>query len=465
MAFSNPSGLFIGALKPEDKKFILALLKNARKAGYERFVEPCAGALAMSYLAAEAGFDPTKIEASDVSYFSAAFGRGVMRTDTSDMGIEAEGFTAEELLDPATALYAQAYLRMTQKAGVEFYIEYLRDLKMNRERHVQHIQEQIDEISAKCYGMTYMDMDINDHIDRVLDDEKAVIVACVPTYTAGYERFFDTGGKLSWNEPAYDIWDVKTSLRELFEKAKDAKALLLVYEETKQGENIGEAIYGRAAGRPEMNMYITTNRPEEAIALLKGKSIFRKEGTPAVPCKCSIIPQDYEITENSKIEVGKIKSENVWYYRTLWTHNFVGTTKTNGYALYIDGYIASVFGYYNMLMLLRYSYDLDLLFGVSAPFHMRLNRLLYMVATKREIVLSAIDDILKEYCTGVATTMITKYPESKEMRGIMKLFSREEMKPCGYTLRYRTDLHDKSLQEILKEWLQKEKKWQSTKAK
>ena len=465
MAFSNPSGLFIGALHPEDKKVILALLRNAREAGYNRFIEPCAGALAMSYVAAEAGFDPKNIEASDVSYFSGAFGRGVMRTDTSDMEISAEGFTSEELLDPATALYAQAYLRMVQKAGVEFYIEYLRDLKYNREKHIQHIQEQIDEISARCYGMTYRDLDINDHIDEVLDDEHAVIVACVPTYTAGYERFFDTGERLEWNEPPYRVWNTKSSLQELYAKAKNAKALLIVYEEAKQGENVGEAFYGRDAGRPEMCMYLTTNRIEEATALLHGKSIFRKTGSVAVPCKCSILPKDYEITEKSKIEVGTIKSENVRYYRTLWTHNFVGTTNTNGYALYIDGYIASVFGYYNMLMLLRTSYDLDLLFGVSAPSNMRLNRLLYMVATKREIVLSAIDDILKEYCTGVATTMITKYPESKEMRGIMKLFRREEVKPIGYQLRYRTDLRDDSLEEILAEWLQKERKWQAQRAK
>lgn len=465
MAFSNPSGLFIGALHPEDKKFVLELLRSAHAAGYERFIEPCAGALAMSYIAAEAGFDPKKIEASDVSFFSGAFGRGVMRTDTSDMCIEAEGFTPEELLDPATALYAQAYLRMTQKAGVEFYYEYLRDLKYNREKHVQHIQEQIDEISAKCYGMTYRDLDINDHINEVLDDENAVIVACVPTYTAGYERFFDTGDKLHWNEPDYGIWDTKTSLRTLYEKAKNAKALLIVYEEARQGENIGEAIYGRDAGRPEMCMYLTTNRPEECDILLQGRSIFRKTGAIAKPLKCSILPKDYEITEKSKIEVGTIKSENVRYYRTLWTHNFVGTTNANGYALYIDGYIAGIFGYYNMLMLLRTSYDLDLLFGVSAPSNKRLNRLLYMVAIKREIVLSAIDDILKEYVTGVATTMITKYPESKEMRGIMKLFRREEVKPCGYMLRYRTDLTDKSLQEILSEWIQKEKKWQEQRVK
>ena len=465
MAFSNPSGLFIGALHPEDKKFLLTLLTNARIAGYERFIEPCAGALAMSYVAAEAGFDPKKMEASDVSFFSGAFGRGVMKTDTSDMGIVAEGFTAEELLDPATALYAQAYLRMTQKAGVEFYYEYLRDLKLNKEKHIHHIQEQIDEISEKCYGLTYRDLDINAHIDEVLNDETAVIVACVPTYTAGYERFFDTGGKLHWNEPDYGIWDTKNSLKALYAKAKDAKALLIVYEEQKQGETVFAPIYGRDAGRPEMCMYLTTNRPDEATALLQGKSIFRKTGSVAVPCKCSILPKDYEITEKSKIEVGTIKSENVRYYRTLWTHNFVGTTNTNGYALYIDGYIAGVFGYYNMLMLLRTSYDLDLLFGVSAPSDKRLNRLLYMVSTKREIVLSAIDDILKEYVTGVATTMITKYPESKEMRGIMKLFRREEVKPCGYMLRYRTDLHDKSLEEILAEWLQKEKKWQEQRAK
>lgn len=66
--------LFVGALSTSDKEFLKTLLVNARAKGYNRFVEPCAGALAMSFLAAESGFEPASIEASDVSYFSGVMG-------------------------------------------------------------------------------------------------------------------------------------------------------------------------------------------------------------------------------------------------------------------------------------------------------------------------------------------------------------------------------------------------------
>ena len=50
---TNNGSLFIGALSTGDKEFLKVLLKNARTKGYDRFIEPCAGALAMSFLAAE----------------------------------------------------------------------------------------------------------------------------------------------------------------------------------------------------------------------------------------------------------------------------------------------------------------------------------------------------------------------------------------------------------------------------
>lgn len=124
----NQGGLFIGALKEEDKKFVTEVLREAHKAGYEYFIEPCAGALAMSYAAIDAGWEPDKIEASDVSYFSGAFARGVCGLTTEDMEIKAQGFSREELLDPATALYAQVYLRMSRKSGTEYFSDLQREI-------------------------------------------------------------------------------------------------------------------------------------------------------------------------------------------------------------------------------------------------------------------------------------------------------------------------------------------------
>lgn len=72
--FQNPGAFFLGTLVAQEQKFLKPLIENARKQGYTRFVEPCAGAFAMSHIAAQCGYKPSEIEASDVSMFTSIMG-------------------------------------------------------------------------------------------------------------------------------------------------------------------------------------------------------------------------------------------------------------------------------------------------------------------------------------------------------------------------------------------------------
>ena len=72
--FQNPGAFFLGTLVPSEQKFLKVLLESARKSGYTKFVEPCAGAFAMSHLAVQSGFKPSEIESSDVSMFTSIMG-------------------------------------------------------------------------------------------------------------------------------------------------------------------------------------------------------------------------------------------------------------------------------------------------------------------------------------------------------------------------------------------------------
>ena len=72
--FQNPGAFFLGTLVAQEQKFLKPLIENARKQGYTRFVEPCAGAFAMSHIAAQCGYKPGEIEASDVSMFTSIMG-------------------------------------------------------------------------------------------------------------------------------------------------------------------------------------------------------------------------------------------------------------------------------------------------------------------------------------------------------------------------------------------------------
>ena len=75
--FQNPGAFFLGTLVPSEQKFLKVLLESARNSGYTKFVEPCAGAFAMSHLAVQSGFKPSEIESSDVSMFTSIMGYAI----------------------------------------------------------------------------------------------------------------------------------------------------------------------------------------------------------------------------------------------------------------------------------------------------------------------------------------------------------------------------------------------------
>ena len=62
----NPGASFLRALVPSERSYLKILVQNARGCAYKRLVEPCAGAFAMSHLAAETGWPRESIDASDI---------------------------------------------------------------------------------------------------------------------------------------------------------------------------------------------------------------------------------------------------------------------------------------------------------------------------------------------------------------------------------------------------------------
>ena len=342
--FMDPGAMFLGCLNGVEQKFLIELIKTARRSGYTRFVEPCAGTFAMANLAVQSGFKPEQIETSDVNMMTSVMGYAITGQSLEPLQIHAQGFSDEELLDPAVALYAQIYLRTSKSAGNEYFHNILRDLHDRREEHIESIRRQLEATKSLLGGMSYRPLDMWDHLREVKDDPHTIIVANPPTYFAGYEKFYDTQGKMTWKEPSYGMFDPETGHQQLYDMMMDAPALLLCYQEKRAGEAVGHTIFARSGTRADLNSYITTNREEEAVALAKGKKIKRPQEGKLEPLKCSMLPLDYEITEDSDIRIIQIAGANAQYYRMLWTHNFVGSQATYNRAVLIDGYVAAVFG-------------------------------------------------------------------------------------------------------------------------
>lgn len=460
--FMDPGAMFLGCLNGVEQKFLIELIKTARVSGYTRFVEPCAGTFAMANLAVQSGFKPEQIETSDVNMMTSVMGYAITDQSLAPLEIHAHGFSDEELLDPAVALYAQIYLRTSKNAGNEYFHNILRDLQSRREVHIESIRRQIQSTKKLLGGMSYRPLDMWDHLREVMNDPRAIIVANPPTYFAGYEKFYDTQGKMTWKEPPYGMFDPKNGHEQLYEMMMDAPALFLCYQEKRPGEAVGHTIFARSGTRSDLNSYITTNREEEATALAKGKKIKRPTEGKLEPLKCSILPLDYEITEDSSVEIVQIAGANAQYYRMLWTHNFVGSQATYNRAVLIDGYVAAVFGISKMA-----ADSIFVWYVMKAPHKTyRLGRLCYMLAQNRNFVDSLLGDIDREKVAKMRTAMLTKYAENKEVRGIMKLVSRQEDPQNGYKLTYEANLAEgRDEKTTLVEWLGREKQWQQKRAK
>lgn len=470
--FQNPGSFFVGGtLVPAEQKFLKVLLETAVKSGYNRFVEPCAGTFAMSHLAVQAGFKSSQIENSDVSMMTTIMGYAIMGKPLEELFIHAKGFKDEELKSPEVALYAWKYLSTAKNAGKEYFYNFMLDLVSRKTEHIESVKEQLERAKQALGGMKYRALDMWKHLEEVYDDPNAIVIANPPTYLAGYEKFYDTAGNMTWKEPEYELFDPADGYNKLMEIMKDAKCLLLCYQESEPGGTAAEPVFARYGVRSGVNAYIISNKPDVAEKLARGKAIARPGESKLSSLECSMLPRDYEITPKTKIQLCQVERAEAQYYRQLWTHNFVGSAAPINIAVLIDGKIAGVFGVDKAALTMgafgtQVSDALFLMYGMTVPHKKyRLGRLLTMLAQNKTFVFKICTDLEKEKVGHLKTVQMTKYPEAKEMRGVMKLTKRVPDTKMGFRLTYESELKSRTEKETLAEWLRKEEKWQKERAK
>ncbi len=98
------------------------------------------------------------------------------RASPEELEIRADGFTNEESLDPAVALYAQLYLRTVKNAGKEYFYGIMRDLEYRKEEHLAEIRAQLDRAKQSLHGMSYRPLDMWKHLETCYDDPHCLVV-------------------------------------------------------------------------------------------------------------------------------------------------------------------------------------------------------------------------------------------------------------------------------------------------
>lgn len=357
--FTSPGLFFLGTVVPKEQWFLSRVFEGARHAGYTRFVEPAAGAFAMCGLARPVGWSTEQLDASDVSMLSAILGYAAMgrRVDALEIQLH-EPVLAPLALDrgdPDHALYAQMICRYLIKAGRLYWREIVTDMVTRHESIVADIVTQLARLKEALYGFRYRSYCMFQHLTEVLDDPHTLISLNPPTMTSGFEKFYNTGGRMTWNEPTYRLFKPATDLPALADVCRDAKALVVFYEEQPVGGTHLPAVFGRGgalknkadmASVRSMNAYLSSNRPDEVVALAEGRKIARRPELGLRPAAYPIIPHTHVPTADSTITRVLLDKFQSLYYRQLWTHRFLsGGNMVNGVGILLDGYLAGVFAY------------------------------------------------------------------------------------------------------------------------
>jgi len=469
MAMLQPTALFMGGLKREERNVVSELLEKARNHGYSKAVEPCSGMLVISKIAKEKGY--TFIEASDVGLVPCLIGNYVAGTDiesmelVSDLGLDCSSY--------ATALYSTVLSRNIRNLNSSYYNTVIvRSIQENKDSCVKQIQAKLDSMKEFFGGaVSFSNMDVFDHLDKIADDPQAIAVLWPPIAAGDYESFYDVG--ISWKEPPFQNWDPDNGIKRIMEKYKDAPALIVAGEMRKTiNECSGIPFYYRPGYRKGNDVMMVSNKHEKVEQILGKKvywltsKVFQLKGTKG------ILPYDYEVQKDSEIEIKQVKEGIMRYYASVLANKFVGYGGGSYYVFTIDGYVAGVFGLMIPLSS-RFSSNktgeksvwISLAFSAKNK-NWRIIRLNTYLSCIKSLSSHLLLGVLKSEIKTISTTMFTNQPISMCHRGIMKLVERKdchEKEKGKYCLVYSKELDDRTLQQVFAEWHEKEIKYREKK--
>lgn len=473
--FTSPTILFLSTWDAPERSFCKQLYARLLETGYRHYVEPCSGAFAMPLVGRAAGWMPAQMAASDVSLFSSIVGTMLADGDFDALDVRVDGVHVE-LPDgdgptrAAHLLWAQLLARMEARPDVPYWRVMVQDLTQRADGHRAAIRDQLREMAGRLGGLSYTPRDLWEHVDAVADDPHTLISLNAPTYKGGFERFFDTKGRLTWAEPDYQVFDPEVGHARLHELVEGRSALLVSQQQTEPGHAATMwPVFARHLSLGQ-NVYLNSNRPEEVFALTGGPKVGLRKPTDLTPADLPMLGIDHPITADSRIQLVPVKSAVADYYRQLWMHRLAATPGSGNVLVVVDGHAAGVLGYSSDPMVRPYpgvaKPDKWLMrFAFGAPHSTyRLTRLATMLCLNRstaELIVTGATSIHLAASTGLLTVEYTRHPEAKGLRGLMKLVKRDDHVD-GHRLVYAADWADRTPEETLREWLDKEQKWQDS---
>lgn len=471
--FTSPSILALSTWDAPERNYMSALLPRTLKAGYTAYHEPSVIAYAMPIVALAAGYEPSQMSVSDTHLYSAILGELLAGRDQSALDIRLDGeplvdLSHSRLRQATEAIWGQYLARIAPFAKTYYWSQLSESMKAGSEGYIANLEAQIEHMVERIGGLDFRRESVWEHLVRVADDPHAIVVSNPPTYKNAYEKFFDTKDRLTWAAPEYEVFDAKHDIPRMVEFMEGRKALLVVQQQQTPGNAAHEhPVYARQLSGSEL-VYINSNRPDEVEAMMDGYKAVNRRLPAHAARRWPVLPDDYDVSPDSQIAVKLIDASTAEAYRAHWMHRISSAPGGANVIVLIDGYAAGVIGYSINTMTNSYAHSpwgrhLLLRFAFGAQHQsLRLTRLATMVSLLQStawLVASNKTSMQVAASKGLVTVEMTRHPEAKGLRGIMKIENRQSH-PDGYKLTYAADWTvGESLESTLTTFLTGEARW------
>jgi hypothetical protein len=470
--FTSPSILMLNTWDSPERIYCNGLLRRLRSAGYTTYEEPAVGSFAMPLVAVDAGWETGQMGTSDVHLFSSVLGelcagRGMDALDARLDGQPIATVGAPPARQAAQVIWAQYLARIAPMAGTYYWAQLAESMANASAGYLDNLQAQLEVLAGRLAGLEYHHESLWDHMERVADNPEAVIISNPPTYAGAYEKFFDTKDAITWDTPDYEVFDAPADIPRMVEFMEGRAALLVVQQQQTAGNSAHDRpVYARQLSGSEL-VYLNSNRPDEVEAIMDGLRVTNRRMPTHAARKWPVLPDDYDVTSDAVIATVPVDGRVAEAYRAQWMHRISSAPGGGNVLLTIDGYAAGIIGYSANSVVNSYSKKwsrhLILRFAFGAQHKsLRLTRLATMVALLHDTawrIASPKSSLAIGSSLGLVTVEMTRHPEAKGLRQLMKLEDRQSHQD-GYKLVYAASwTPDATLDSTLTSFLEGEQRW------
>ncbi len=432
---------------------------------FESYILPVSGNMAVAETLVEESVSPLSIICSDSNIYGAMIG---YLCDTSKSPDELE-FTPispelETLLlglpndgsDAAECARISVALKWCQLAGTNDFMKWQRiDYEGHSAKYFDVYYKAFEAMHHKLNGMSFNLTHPHILLNKYRGDTSAFIWFQQPVSA----KTFDPKGLYKWALPSIPKWNPKATTALLGSLADSAATVLTVVSETGDYKGIPggewERIYVDDKLKGNKRTYVLSTRKSSVRVMMKRKHAEVPDGMPATY-------DDHEITAESKVEFIKVRPEVSLYFYDLFVRELGAVKAETYYVFCIDGQVAGALGFFRREYVVKRNPKLYETFGlnITSQRYARLGRLLMKAMCSQEFITqfeieTNPDKLMLPPLTSLRTTCLTKYPEAKKNRGILKLTERKQLENGRYYLIYDTAIHQITIQEVLDEWILK----------